>query len=121
MALKEHNRKDLESKFRNVHALIKKNRLISDIAWLNQLDREKGLDHSKTYDIYDCSDVFYGIYFPQEREKLIGNLSPSPWIPVQMTVTVLLNRKLYLLETVSRDLCVLVNPKQPVLKICLPV
>jgi hypothetical protein len=35
MALKEHTRKDLESKFRNIYALIKKNRLISDIAWLN--------------------------------------------------------------------------------------
>ena len=48
MALKEHTRKDLESKFRNIYALIKQNRLISDSAWLNQLDREKGLDHSKT-------------------------------------------------------------------------
>ena len=49
MVLKEHTRTDLELKFRNVHALIKKNRPISDIAWLNQLDRTKGLDHSKTY------------------------------------------------------------------------
>ena len=50
MALKKHTRKYLELKFRNVHALIKKNRPISDIEWLNQLDRAKGLDHSKTYD-----------------------------------------------------------------------
>ena len=50
MALIEHNRKGLELKFRNVHALIKKNRPISDIEWLNQSDRAKGLDHSKTYD-----------------------------------------------------------------------
>ena len=76
MALKEHTRKDLESKFRNVHALIKKNRLISDIAWLNQLDREKGLDHSKTYDIYDCSDVFYGIYFPQRGKNSLAICLP---------------------------------------------
>ena len=48
VAFKEHTRKDLELKFRNVHALIKKNRPISDITWLNQLDRAKG--HSKTYD-----------------------------------------------------------------------
>ena len=41
ITLKEHTKKDLKLKFRNVHALIKKNRLISDIAWLNQLDREK--------------------------------------------------------------------------------
>jgi hypothetical protein len=42
MALKEHTRKDLELKFSNVHALIKKNGPISDITWLNQLDRAKG-------------------------------------------------------------------------------
>ena len=49
MALKEHTRTELELKFRNVHALIKKDgRPISDITWLNQLDRAKG--HSKTYD-----------------------------------------------------------------------
>ena len=28
----------------------KKNRPISDITWLSQLDRTKGLDHNKTYD-----------------------------------------------------------------------
>ena len=43
MALKEHTRKYLNLKFSNVHALIKKNRPISDITWLNQLDRAKGL------------------------------------------------------------------------------
>jgi len=58
MALKEHTRKDLELKFRNVHALIKKNRPIYDIAWLNQLDRAKGLDHSKTYDNITTATCF---------------------------------------------------------------
>jgi hypothetical protein len=46
MALKEHTR---QLKFRNGHALFKKNMPISDIIWLSQLDRAKGLDHSKTY------------------------------------------------------------------------
>jgi hypothetical protein len=31
-------------------ALIKKNRPISDVKWLNQLDRAKGIDHRTTYD-----------------------------------------------------------------------
>jgi hypothetical protein len=56
MALKEHTRKDLEVKFRNVHALIKKKRPISDITWLNQLDRAKG--HSKTYDNMTAATCF---------------------------------------------------------------
>jgi hypothetical protein len=50
ITLKEHTKKDLKLKFRNVHALIKKNRPISDITWFSQLYRAKGLDHSKTYD-----------------------------------------------------------------------
>ena len=101
ITLKEHTKKDLKLKFRNVHALIKKNRPISDITWFNQLYRAKGLDHRKTYD----------------------NMSEA-WMAVQMTV--LLNRKLYLLETMfreklSQDLCALVNPNQSALKICLPL
>jgi hypothetical protein len=40
IALKEHTRKDLEYKFRNIHALIKKNRPISDVKWLS-IVREK--------------------------------------------------------------------------------
>jgi hypothetical protein len=88
MALKEHTRKDLESKFRNVHALIKKNRLISDIAWLNQLDREKGLDHSKTYDIYDCSDVF-GCFGFTNTHKSLDTVSNKYSFLFSNTVTVI--------------------------------
>ena len=128
MALKEHTRKDLELKFRNVHALIKNNRPISDIAWLNQLDRTKGLGHSKTYDNMTAATCFMEFISLRGKNSLTFCLkltfSPSPWTAVQMTV--LLNRKLYLLETVfreklSQDLCVLVNPNQPALKICLPL
>jgi hypothetical protein len=51
-----------------LNALIKKNRPISDITWLNQLDRAKG--HSKTYDNMTAA-IFLWNLFPSEREKLI--------------------------------------------------
>ena len=70
IALKEHNRKDLEYKFRNIHTLIKKNRPISDIKWLNQLDRAKGIDHSTTYDNTTDATCFIEFISTTEREKL---------------------------------------------------
>jgi hypothetical protein len=42
-------RQSLELKFRNIHALIKHNRPISDFAWINALDERKGLQHGTTY------------------------------------------------------------------------
>jgi hypothetical protein len=71
MALKKHTRKYLELKFRNVHDLIKQNRPISDITLLNQLDRAKGLDHSKTYDNMTTANCFMEFISLTEREKLI--------------------------------------------------
>jgi hypothetical protein len=46
---------------------------------------------------------------------------PITLISLSLSIFTSLSFPIYLLETVSRDLCVLVNPKQPVLKICLPV
>ena len=70
IALKEHTRKDLEYKFRNIHALIKKNRPISDIKWLKQLDRAKGIDHSTTYGNTTAATCFIEFISTTEREKL---------------------------------------------------
>ena len=38
LTLNEKNRKQLDLKFRNVHAVIKQNRPISDYMWLNELE-----------------------------------------------------------------------------------
>jgi predicted DsbA family dithiol-disulfide isomerase len=75
IALKEHTRKDLEYKFRNIHALIKKNRPISDVKWLNQLDRAKGIDHSTTYDNTTAATRFIEFISTTEKEKLNDILS----------------------------------------------
>lgn len=36
-------------KFRNVHALVKQNRPLSEFTWINSLDEKKELEHGKTY------------------------------------------------------------------------
>ena len=47
--LNEGIQKQVAIQFRNVHALVKHNRLISDFVWLNELDKAKG---------FDCGDVY---------------------------------------------------------------
>jgi hypothetical protein len=49
-----------------------------------------------------CTDLI----FPSEREKLIGNLSPSPWIPVQMTVTVTEQETIFIRNCVQGFVCI---------------
>ena len=83
MALKEHTRKDLELKFSNVHALIKKNGPISDITWLNQLDRAKGHHIVKPMTIWLQRLVLWNL-FPSEREKLIDILSEINFFSLTM-------------------------------------
>lgn len=43
------NRAQLNLKFRNMHAIIKHNRPMSDFTWLNELDEAKGLDNGESY------------------------------------------------------------------------
>ena len=84
IALKEHTRKDLEYKFRNIHALIKKNRPISDVKWLNQLDRAKGIDHSTTYDNTTAATRFIEFISTTEKEKLNDILSKMKFFSLTM-------------------------------------
>ena len=49
LTLKESQRKDLEIKFINLYAVMKKNRPFSDYLWLNQVGNSKGIKHYKTY------------------------------------------------------------------------
>jgi hypothetical protein len=44
---------------------------ISDITWLNQLNRAKRPDHSKTYDIMTATTCFMEFIFLTGREKPI--------------------------------------------------
>ena len=61
ISLNESARKEIENKFRNVHALIKHNRPISDFIWINELDEAKGLSHSVTYNNRAAATLFLEI------------------------------------------------------------
>ena len=70
MALKEHTRKYLELKFRNVHALITKKGQYLTLHGF-PLNRAKRPDHSKTYDNMTATTCFMEFIFLTEREKPI--------------------------------------------------
>ena len=101
-------------------------------AWL-QLDKAKGLDHSKNYDNMTAATCFMEFISLTEREKVIDILSEINFFSLTMngsTDDSVTEQEtiFYLLEPVFReklpqDLCVLplVNPNQPALKICLPL
>jgi hypothetical protein len=74
LSLKESTRKQLENKFRNMHALVKYNRPLSDFSWLNRLDASKGLDvHvGEIYNNRKAGTLFLENIAQIEREKLIS-------------------------------------------------
>ena len=72
LSLKESTRKQLENKFRNIHALVKYNRPLSDFSWLNRLDASKGLDVGETYNNRKAGTLFLENIGQIEREKLIS-------------------------------------------------
>lgn len=69
LALNESIRKHIEIKFRNIHALIKKNRAISDFVWLNELDEAKGIVHGVTYNNQNAATRFLECI--SDAEKII--------------------------------------------------
>lgn len=58
ISLKEAVRKQIELKFRNIYALIKNNRPISDFTWLNELDIAKDCDHGIPYNNPTAATAF---------------------------------------------------------------
>jgi hypothetical protein len=70
LQLNEHARKQLEFKFRNIHAVVKHNRPFRDYKWLNDLDREKGLDAPQTYSNWKTGTLFLENIADIENQKI---------------------------------------------------
>ncbi len=68
LALNEHIRKQLEFKFRNIHAVVKHNRPLTDFVWLNELDKAKGLDVGISYNNEKAGPKFLKNIADMERE-----------------------------------------------------
>ncbi|XP_062600058.1 zinc finger protein 862-like [Saccostrea cucullata] len=70
ISLNEAARKQIELKFRNIHALVKNNRPISDFTWLNELDIAKGVDQGTTYNNPTAATAFLECISAVERERM---------------------------------------------------
>ena len=84
ISMNEHKRKQLELKFRNIHAVIKHNRPISDFMWLNQLDIAKGLDHGDTYNNHMAGTNFLMNIALIEKEKCADFVKQSTFFSLTM-------------------------------------
>lgn len=77
-------RKQIEYKFRNIHALIKYNRPISDFVWLNKLDEAKGLYHGNTYNNQKAATTFLENISGCEKEKLEKMMGDVKFFSISM-------------------------------------
>jgi hypothetical protein len=87
LTLNEKNRKELDLKFRNVHAVIKHNRPISDYMWLNELDEAKGLDHGETYNNRFSGTLFLENISRVEKDNLQKFISDINFFSLTMEKT----------------------------------
>ena len=91
LALQEHTRKQIELKFRNIHAVVKHNRSLSDYKWLCDLDKAKGLDTGTSYNNRFASVNFFNSIAAVERTNLNETMN-SANISSLTTTTLSMNR-----------------------------
>ena len=84
LKLHEHNRKELEFKFRNIHALVKNNRPLSDFTWLNKLDSVKGFQQSSTYNNRQAGTQFMENIAAVECEKIVNLIQQADFFSITM-------------------------------------
>ena len=83
ITLKTHVRRQMELKFRNIHAVVKYNRPFSDYEWLNDLDKAKGLDVDVTYTGRKAGTYLLE-YAETERETLVELVKKSQFFSLSM-------------------------------------
>lgn len=71
LLMNEARRNRIENMFRNIHAVVKNHRPLSDFKWLNDLDSVKGLDVGDTYNNHQAATCFLEHISDVEKEKLV--------------------------------------------------
>ena len=84
LSLNEHKRKQLEHKFRNVHAVVMSNRPFSDYVWLNELDKCKGIDKGDTYNNEKAAFIFLQSIADVERDKNVVTIQNVKFFSLTM-------------------------------------
>lgn len=84
LALKQAERTRLLYLFRNIHAVMKNNRPITDYKWLCQLDLAKGLDIGHTYFNNKAALQFVKAIAAVEIDKTVEMINAAPFFSVMM-------------------------------------
>lgn len=84
ISLNQAVRQSLMFKFRNIHALIKNNRPISDFTWINKLDEQKGLEHGTTYNNRWAATAFLECIAETVRSEVTENVRGSKFFSLTM-------------------------------------
>ena len=82
--LKEKERNHLRLKFRNVHALCKHNRPLSDYSWMTDLDEAKGYEVGSTYRNNQAGSVFMDYIADIEQENVVKTIKDSNFFSITM-------------------------------------
>ena len=82
--MNEAQRKRLENMFRNVHALVKNHRPLSDFKWLNELDKVKGHDVGDTYNNHQAAACFLEYISDIEKQNLVTDIDDVKFFSLTM-------------------------------------
>ena len=69
--LNEQIQKQVINKVRNVHAIVKHNRPISDFVWLNDMDKTKWFDYGQVYNNQSADTQFLESIANVKKRKII--------------------------------------------------
>jgi hypothetical protein len=84
LSINEAQRRKIDNMFRNIHALVKNHRPLSDFMWLKDLDRVKGLDVSDTYNNHQAVVCFLEHISDVEKEKLVSMFEAVKYFSLTM-------------------------------------
>ncbi|XP_062589081.1 zinc finger protein 862-like [Saccostrea cucullata] len=77
----------IELKFRNIHAIIKHNRSISDFDWMNSLDEAKGMQHGSTYNNRWAATAFIECISDTLKEEMLSQIKGTKFFSLTMDGT----------------------------------
>ena len=84
VALLEKQRKQLDLKFRNIHAIVMKNRPLSDFTWLTALDKAKGLEVGESHSNPHAATSMLGFISETHRESIVEMVQKSKFFSLTM-------------------------------------
>lgn len=87
LALHENMRKQLEYKFRNIHAIVKHNRPIKDFEWMNELDNAKGINTGQNYNSRFAAVTFLGSIAQSVRNETADIVKDAQFFSLTMDGT----------------------------------